>query len=372
MNKQRAFAKPFSILFFAVTFFIAYYFVSGASDKNLTPIFGQSTLEFDGEVIVIKSEASTNANLSLITDMKIDSRGYFYLLDPKHKGVLIFDGKGSYVKTIGSLGRGPGDFLMPWKLFIDSRDHIYISDIGNFNVTELTPEWKVQQIVRINKMMGSNFFVSSQGDIFGFIRDMDQTGITRRLVKYDQKGEQSAFLFDFKDSGFLLIRGKEGGALGGVFHQYTPTPYLSPLDNDSFYYGYNLEDKIYFYNVKTAAVKMALLPGPKEPITGDEESYFNKQYGKMAQLPVHRPFFNKLLCDEKGRIYVLRVKSILSGDKKVLMDVFNKAGEYIYRFESPIDPLLIRDGNMYVAAEDASLNVILKKFHIKNYAVLKF
>ncbi|MDQ1352587.1 MAG: hypothetical protein QG657_2893, partial [Acidobacteriota bacterium] len=275
MNISRFYAKPLSIFFLIVIFTITCQFVSRASDQQLTPApapaFGQSTLEFDGEVILINSEASTNATLSFITDMKIDSRGYFYLLDPKHKGVLIFDGKGAYVKTVGSLGRGPGDFSMPWKLFIDSRDHIYIYDIGNFNVTELTPECKVQQIVRISKMMGSHFFVNSQGDIFGFIRDMDQTGVIRRLVKYDQKGVQSASLFDFKDSGFFVKRGQEGsGVMGGVSHEYTPNAYLSPLDYDTFCYGYNLEEKIYIYNVKSAAVKMALLPGKKEPISSDE------------------------------------------------------------------------------------------------------
>ena len=336
------------------------------------PTHGQLILEFESQHAVIDSDSSARAMLSFVRDFKMDSRGNFYLLDLKHPGILLFDGKGSFLRQHGKMGKGPGDYMRPARLYIDNRDHIFVYDQGNYNVTGLDPDFKIRLFTRISSPISSNIFVSTNGDIYAFVRDLDQTGPVRRLVVFNEKGERLKTIAGFQDSGFLVKRGKGGGAvMGGMIHEYTPDAYLYPLDKDSFVYGYNLEDKFYLYNTKEQKSRVFPLAVKKSPITGDEKDYFEKKCGKWAMLPVHRPFFKNLLTDDKGRIYVFLVNPVLSEEKSLNIDIFTQKGEYIYRVTSPVIPLSIKDGCLYVLDKDESDNPIIKRFRIKNYASVK-
>jgi hypothetical protein len=375
MKKQNFIAQSISIWLITAIFAVTNNVIAidSSGEQKITPFFGQLILAFEDEQIIIGSESSTDAVLSYVKDIKMNSRGSFFLLDSKQPGVLTFDSKGTFLRRLGNFGKGPGDFLNTWRLFIDYRDHIYVSDNGNYNVTELNPAGKAQHMARVNRPLNSEFFVSHRRDIFAFVRDMEKAGVVRRLVQFNSKGKRTETIAEFQDSGFLVIKGKEGGTvMGGILHQYSPNAYLYSLDKDSFCYGYNLEDRIYIYNITEKKNKSIPLPAAKELISSDEVKYFDKKYGNFAQLPTHRPFFKKLLCDEKGRIYVFRVNPILGDEKSRTIDVFNKEGNYIYQLQSSENPILIRHGYFYTLAEDESKDVIVKRFRIKNYKSMKF
>jgi hypothetical protein len=346
---------------------------SGGSKVKANPAFGQWPLELESEYIIINTDSASKAMLSYVRDFKMDSKGNFFLLDLKQHGVLIFNSKGTFRQRLGLIGRGPGDFQIPWKIFIDYQDHIHISDRQNHNVTELSPDGKVRHITPVSPPINSDFFVSPQGDIFGFVRDIEQNGVVRRLVEFNHKGERSETIAGFHDAsiGFKRSRGG-GGVMGGRIHKYTPDAYLYPMDKNTFCYGFNLDNKIYIYHIGDKKSKVVPLPGEKEPITDDEKEYFERTCGKRVQLPGHRPFFKKILCDEKGRIYLFRVNPILSDEKSQTIDVFNKEGIYIYHLQSSEDPILIRHGYFYTLAEDESKDVIVKRFRIKNYKSMQF
>ena len=63
--------------------------------------------------------------------------------------------------------------------------------------------------------------------------------------------------------------------------------------------------------------------------------------------PKYRPFFKKILIDEKDRIYVTRLKSILDSGNDESIDVFSKDGEYLYTVAMPFVPRIIKDGFIY-------------------------
>lgn len=53
----------------------------------------------------------TNNEVLLAECSKVQSiRDYYYVLDKKFSSLKIFDTKGGYIKTVGKLGRGPGEF----------------------------------------------------------------------------------------------------------------------------------------------------------------------------------------------------------------------------------------------------------------------
>ena len=375
MKKLYFYSRSIAVCFVAVMVSIAVsaYDLDNSKGESIVPAYGQVTLEFDEEIAIIDSDSSSNAMLNYIRDFKLDSKRNIYLIDQKHPGILIFNSKGFFQREQGKMGQGPGDFMRPSRLYLDPRDFIYVFDENNYNVTGLAPDGKVILFVRLNLPLTGDIFVTPRGDVYAFHRNLEQTGPVRRLTAINKKGEQVKKIAEFKDSGYLVKRSKEGGAvMGGMIHQYTPDAYLYPLDGGSFVYGYNMENSFHIYDTANEKDRVITLPGSKIEITSEEEKYFEKTCGKWAMLPDYRPFFKRLLCDEKGRIYVTRTKPVLSEEKSIEIDVFSKEGKYLYRVTSPVVITFIRDGFIYNVGKDKSGDAILKRYRIKNYRHLYY
>lgn len=367
----RSIAACFLVVMVSIT--VSAFGMDNGKGKTIVPAYGQVTLEFDQELVIIDSDSSSNAMLNFIRDFKLDSKGNIYLLDQKHPGILLFDSKGTFQREQGKMGQGPGDFLKPSRLYIDRRNFKYVFDENNYNVTGLAPGGKVILFTRFKSPPASDIFVTSGGDVYAFHRDLDQTGLVRRLAAINKKGEQVKTIAEFKDSGYMVKKDKGGGAvMGGMIHEYTPDAYLYPLDGGSFVYGYNLENNFHIYNTADEKDIVIVLPGSKIEITGKEEKYFEETCGQWAMLPTHRPFFKRLLCDEKGRTYVIRTRPVLSEEKSIEIDVFTKEGKYLYRMISPVVFSFTRDGFVYSVGKDKSGDAILNRYRIKNYRSLRY
>jgi len=131
--------------------------------QSQTPTFGQITLEFGRTDIIGNSEEGPWGIFSYVLDLKTDSRENIFLLDFKQKGVLRFDRRGKFVKTYGQEGVRPGDYLRAWKLFIDGKNHIFVSDRGSLRITEIDPSGKTLDIIRLKHGITSDFFVDPGG-----------------------------------------------------------------------------------------------------------------------------------------------------------------------------------------------------------------
>ena len=91
-----------------------------------------------------------------------------------------------------------------------------------------------------------------------------------------------------------------------------------------------------------------------------------------CQFPPHRPFFNRILLDDAGRIYVRKAGSVLDRNVEVQLDIFNKDGLYLYRTSLPFTPDLIFRGYMYdVFTSQETGEVEVKRYTIKNWDQLE-
>lgn len=58
----------------------------------------------------------------------VDREGNLYLLDVQLKHVLVLDGRGNLLRTIGRAGQGPGEFSAPTDLDLGGNDDIIVSE----------------------------------------------------------------------------------------------------------------------------------------------------------------------------------------------------------------------------------------------------
>ncbi len=72
--------------------------------------------------------------------MALDSRGRIYVADVGQSHVTVFDSAGSFVRTIGRRGSGPGEFHQPMQLGIDNADTLFVYDVGLRRLTKFSPD----------------------------------------------------------------------------------------------------------------------------------------------------------------------------------------------------------------------------------------
>jgi hypothetical protein len=90
------------------------------------------------------------------------------------------------------------------------------------------------------------------------------------------------------------------------------------------------------------------------------------------KLPSARPFYADILCDEKDRIYLVRIKSILDKGPSVTMDILSKNGDFLYRAQSPFAPKLIRFGKIYVIEYGETGEGRIRRLDIRGYSDWKY
>jgi len=68
------------------------------------------------------------------TKLFSDKKGDIYVADGKQNAILKFDKDGTFIKTYGRSGEGPGDLNLPLDIEIDKSDNLHILDQGNMRI----------------------------------------------------------------------------------------------------------------------------------------------------------------------------------------------------------------------------------------------
>ena len=103
---------------------------------NHAPLWGDEpkvALEFVQKIGVTEGE-DENYMFFLPLDIAKDAEGNVYVLDAGNYRIQKFDKNGKYLTTIGRKGEGPGEFMGPKKVCIDSNGTIYVFDFNRIKV----------------------------------------------------------------------------------------------------------------------------------------------------------------------------------------------------------------------------------------------
>lgn len=98
-------------------------------------------------------------DLNKPVNIAVDAAGLVYVTDAFNFSVKIFNQSGKLLKTIGSVGDGPGSFARPKGVALDSESHIYIIDANFDNFQIFNQEAKLLLYVGATGKKPGQFFM---------------------------------------------------------------------------------------------------------------------------------------------------------------------------------------------------------------------
>lgn len=299
----------------------------------------------------------------------VDSQGRFYVCDIGNRRVQVYDEKGTYIRSLGRQGQGPGEYSFPSDILIGSTGEVYID--SGFSFVVFSPDGVFKRNI-LPKTRLTRKTLGPGGTIVGGPQP-DYREAKHKLIQLSPDGEMLRTLAEFR------AYGASPGMM--LFHLYSGLILFCSRSGDSLYYGYSLDYKIHVVDgdgrelfAFSKAEKSQRITGEEADLTREKGiwAWFGQGDRKTAplDLPDHRPFYSRFFSDDLGRLYVIRFKPITERDVALSeIDVFSKDGTYLYRMTWPFLPQVIKAGFLYEVRQDgeAGLTRIIRH-RIRNWA----
>ena len=350
------------------------------------PLYGEIKLELE-EDLSIGKEDDENYMFYRVRDIALDSNDNIYIMDSGNSRIQKFDSKGQFLQTIGRKGQGPGEFERPRRLSIDSQDNIYVEDREQIKIHDCNG--KFRKSISINGSV-SEFAVDSEGNIFTNVRlfSREELKYRRMFIKVNPEGKVLTKFIEFPEPGFGLVKGEKGILTLSLYLEYHPHLYFSCVNENTFTYGISSEYQIFvidkdgdcLMNIQkeegqqavSRKEKDAIIKRFDESLARQGQSVPRKAIEETCDFPAFRSFFSKIMADDKQRIFVRRVKSVLEEGEDAEYDIFDSDGRCLYRTTLPFTPEIIKNGFLYaIHASEETGEVNIKRYKIKNWEQIK-
>jgi len=286
--------------------------------------------------------------------LTVDDKGTLYAADFGNKRVQMYDRTGRYLRTIGRVGQGPGEYMFPGEVLIDAAGNPHVRDSRGLIV--FSPDGVFKRKITLKTFL-SRYILGPQGTFIGTTQPRLGAGAPKwTLVQLDAEGQPLRTIAEY--------RGELSENLTAItLHWYTSQIVFAPITNESFCYGFSADYRIYAADAEGRTI-FVITKEEKPKSISSREKEANSKDGLYAWFggggkpedsivyPDHRAFFTDILNDGAGRLYVVRARSILEKDQPREVDVFSDSGTYLYRMTWSFVPAAIKSGTLYEVRED--------------------
>lgn len=346
------------------------------------PLYGEIEFELE-EDLSIGREGDENYMFTLVVDIGVDMEGNIYVLDFRECRIKKYDKNGNYLQTIGRKGQGPGEFEQPSRILLNTEGKMYIKELRKIHIFDKKGEF--ERSIILKKTLAS-FGITKEGNILGRSYSSSRKGRTLDIVLIDSEGKKLKTIASFPDPRAFV---KKGNIRIPGSTRYDPKLYFYPLSEKFGVYGYSSEYRLFIINSSGEISHIIEKEEPRQTVTQKEKDKIIKEHmkrrrrlplklsegdiRKLSNFPKYKAFYTRLLTDDKGRIYVLKMKSKLNEDKDDIFDLFSQEGFYLYSVKiHDVFPQIVKNGFLYTLKNDpdSGLHKIIR-YRIKNWERIK-
>ena len=132
------------------------------SKFNKSPKYTKYKLDVK-QIMTIGSNDLKKENylMGRVADFAIDREDNIYICDDINIEVKKFSKDGQYIQTLSKgEGKGPGEFIRPRIIRVDSSNHVFVLDQSLKRITEFSSDGEVLKITMIKTLVPGNFLIS--------------------------------------------------------------------------------------------------------------------------------------------------------------------------------------------------------------------
>jgi len=262
--------------------------------------------------------------------VEVGSDGTLYAMDLQAREVKVYDPQGSYLRTIGSPGQGPGEIGQGTVFVFEAPGgEIWVPDQGNLRVSRFAPDGSPVGSFPIHMEAGAPMLwaMDHSGRLIAQLRGLNVQGMAALeegdpIVAYDTTGT-------VVDTVALIPKGQmlEGiteGQLSIVI--FAPEPVWDLGENGSVYYAMNDEYRIMVNGPDGTLARIITRDVPGKPVEEADRNAIldalQEQYAQFGIPPAQidqimqgigfaesYPAFGQLFLGPEGTLWVQRIRS---------------------------------------------------------------
>ncbi|MBN2246211.1 MAG: 6-bladed beta-propeller [Candidatus Aminicenantes bacterium] len=317
------------------------------------PMYGVDVFSLVEELAITDEAGGEECIFSNIIAIDIDETGRIYILDYRDAHVYIFDTDGTYIKTFGRKGQGPGELNMPITMKALKGNMLAVENLRNC-INFYSLEGDFIREVQTATAGAMRVTIDSHGNVFGTLVIRDEENPRYELVKFDPEMNKICSL-----GSSPLASARKGGynPFGGSF------VYNIRYD-DYIVFGNHEKYEIDIYDPSGKLIKKISKDYDPVEITKEEKDRIPPPPGDIkVSIPKYHNPYSWFLTDDEGRIFVQTYEQVEEGGGYIY-DVFDIEGKCLVKIPLKSTPRLIKKKKLYTVESDKEGFLTVKRYRI--------
>lgn len=248
-----------------------------------------------------------------------DPEGRFYVLNFGDRRIQVFDSTGSFLRTLGRRGKGPGEFTSPMSIASVGGDGVWVLDgvpARFIRFRRSTGEYVDEVPLEAKGLIPSRMVVGSDGrvavEFMSMLTNTSQFVTTSMVAWVDTVTGRPAPVVQFDSTAKLRHNRRTPTGTRSMVTDppFSPRAVWAPDGRGGVLYGDGAEYVLHRVAEGAAPVVAFRGEGRQAAVTAaDREEFLESPGGKAFadyEFPKHKPYFSALKMDADGLVWVLR------------------------------------------------------------------
>lgn len=332
--------------------------------NGIAPAHPQRTVTFVHELALGEKEED---KLFQPGAMAVSTDGRIFISDRADMTIKVYDANGAFLRAIGHMGDGPGEFKGIMSMLFSPDGHLFVLDSQLRRLSVFSNQGDFIKSCQLTHPMYRLYLLSDST----FTGDINVYGETSQLYVKTLRldGSEICSYGQFKPAEMKILR--QNNVSFGIS---LPYPVHSILIGDPqqrwLYHCQNDQYLIEVYDHTGRLFRKIDRPYTAIDVNDkDREDYYsgfsqnsNPIFIKMAhevELPKKRTIVDLLLADERGNLWIkTNEEKEETGKTLMAYDLFDKQGIYQTRLWTDLEPRLFVNGQMYTRQSDKETEAV--------------
>ena len=342
-----------------------------------TPLYPDKTVTFVEDLSISGEDQDGNIILFKPRLGLVDDKDNIYIIDRQDQVIKVFSSDGEFIRTIGSKGRGPGEFQLIGNIDVTKDGKLLVTDETARRTSFFDSSDKFIKSFRWLSNYGGCYLIKSSSYLTADIFSSDDRKYwSLFVIEVDFDGKEIRTYGKFTMPQPKITRQGKGTTF--MFEPFYPESiFAGDQDRGLLYHCLNNKYIIEVYDTSGKLFRKIDRPYKPIPFTSKDEKEYRESletnpsalYRKLMaamELPKVKNIVSKMHVDDEGNLWI-RTNEIREEDDKILTayDIFNSEGLYYARAWTPVLPIIFKRGKMYrMETEQETGYKILKRYKV--------